>query len=212
VCVFERAGLGPSDPQGRSPQTAVDVVADLHAALEAAGETGPYVPVGFSLGGLFARLYASTYPEEVAGLVLAEGTPPGIQARDLLLDWFRSREEREEFHASTAGRDPEWASPIDTFVSEGQVLAAPSPPRVPTVAILAGKIDVELPPAAQATWYEYQAYQARDLDARVVYAEESGHFVPLDQPEVIIAAIEDVVAAVHDPSSWATPVADTSAP
>ena len=63
VCAFDRAGLGPSDPQPRSPQTAADVVADLHAALAAAGETGPFVPVGFSLGGLFVRLYASTYPD-----------------------------------------------------------------------------------------------------------------------------------------------------
>jgi pimeloyl-ACP methyl ester carboxylesterase len=64
VCAFDRAGMGPSDPQPHTPQTA-DVVADLHAAL-AAGEAGPLVPVGFSLGGLFVRLYASTYPDAIA--------------------------------------------------------------------------------------------------------------------------------------------------
>jgi pimeloyl-ACP methyl ester carboxylesterase len=33
---------------------------------------GPYVLVGHSLGGLFARLYASTYPDEVIVLVLVD--------------------------------------------------------------------------------------------------------------------------------------------
>jgi hypothetical protein len=62
---------------------------------------------------------------------------------------------------------------------------------------------------AVATLYELQAAQVRDLDARIVVAEESGHLVPFDQPDVMIAAIEDVVAAVRDPSSWATPAAST---
>src|SRR3954447_19249678 len=70
VCVFDRAGQGVSDPQPRSPETAADVVADLHAALTAAGEAGPFVPVGWSFGGLVARLFASSYPDELAGLVL----------------------------------------------------------------------------------------------------------------------------------------------
>ena len=59
---------------------------------------------------------------------------------------------------------------------------------------------------------QLQTGQAKDLGARVVRAEESGHFVPLDQPEVVVTAIEDVVAAVRDPSSWATPAAATPAP
>ena len=85
ICVFERAGIGVSDPASRVPQTAADVVADLHAALEAVGEAGPFVPVGFSLGGLFAQLFASTYPNEVAGLVLVEGVPPGWNIIDLTI-------------------------------------------------------------------------------------------------------------------------------
>ena len=123
VCAFDRAGLGPSDPQPRSPQTAADVVADLHAALEAAGEAGPFVPVGFSVSGLFVRLYASTHPDEVAGLVLVEGAPPGV-------------------YGPFAEPGPGLAAPIDFFVSEAQVVAAPAPPPVPTVVIVAGEVRV----------------------------------------------------------------------
>jgi pimeloyl-ACP methyl ester carboxylesterase len=210
ICVFDRGGMGPSDPQPHSPQTAADVVADLHAALKAAGEAGPFVPVGFSVGGLFARLYASTYAVEVAGLILVEGTPPGVNTLDFGLDWFPSEEERAAAATYATGTDPSITSPIDFFASDGQIFVAPSPPRVPTVMLVAGTIDPELPLLGSVTWYEGQANQARDLGARIVIAEQSGHFVPLDQPELVIAAIEDVIDAVRDPSSWATPAAGTS--
>jgi pimeloyl-ACP methyl ester carboxylesterase len=220
VCVFDRAGLGASDPQPRSPQTAADVVADLHGALKTAGETGPFVPVGFSFGGLVAQLFASTYPDDLAGLVLVEGEPPGWTPVDLTLGpWPEA--EREAIRDVVTGRDPEQpAAPISTLISEAQVLAAPPPPPVPTVMIVATHTDFLLiPPEGDVTWRDLefvasfirqQAAQAQDLGARIVLAEESNHLVPFQQPEVMIATIKDVVDAVRDPSSWATPAADAA--
>jgi pimeloyl-ACP methyl ester carboxylesterase len=54
------------------PRTALDAVADPHALLRAAGVRGSYVCAGHSLGGLFVRLYAGTYPRDVLGLVLVD--------------------------------------------------------------------------------------------------------------------------------------------
>jgi pimeloyl-ACP methyl ester carboxylesterase len=71
VCVYDRAGLGWSEP-GPRPRTNPVMVAELHALLERAGVPAPYILVGASLGGLNARLYAHTYPEEAAGLVLVD--------------------------------------------------------------------------------------------------------------------------------------------
>ena len=81
VCAYDRPGtyasIGEDDFPSRSdaiaqPRTAPEVVTDLHALLQAAGIPGPYVLAAHSLGGLFARLYASTYPDEVIGLVLVD--------------------------------------------------------------------------------------------------------------------------------------------
>ena len=81
VCAYDRPGtyasIGEDDFVSRSdpiaqPRTAPEVVADLHALLQAAEIPGPYVLAAHSLGGLFARLYASTYPDEVVGLVLVD--------------------------------------------------------------------------------------------------------------------------------------------
>ena len=54
------------------PRAASATVADLRAALNAAGIEPPYVLVGHSLGSFEVRLFAFQHPEEVAGLVLVD--------------------------------------------------------------------------------------------------------------------------------------------
>lgn len=71
ACVYDRAGLGFSDPSPR-PGTSGNAVDDLHRLLGAAGVAPPYLMVGSSYGGANAQLYAYRYPGEVAGLVLLE--------------------------------------------------------------------------------------------------------------------------------------------
>ena len=97
VCAYDRPGtigavnpdLDPDDPlfyPSRSdpvpqPRTVEDMVADLHSLLVAADVPGPYVLVGHSAGGLVVRLYASTYPDEVVGMVLVDATPEDVWLR-----------------------------------------------------------------------------------------------------------------------------------
>jgi len=71
VCTYDRAGYGWSEA-GPSPRDGATIATELHALLQAAGEPGPYVLVGHSLGGIHARLYAAQYPDEVVGLVLVD--------------------------------------------------------------------------------------------------------------------------------------------
>jgi pimeloyl-ACP methyl ester carboxylesterase len=71
TCAYDRAGYGASDLD-RSPRDAEHVEADLYEALQAAGEKGPYLLVGHSLGGFFMRLFATRHREEVAGMVLVD--------------------------------------------------------------------------------------------------------------------------------------------
>ena len=81
VCAYDRPGtVAPLKDNVRpsrsdlvpQPRTAPDAVADLHTLLLSAGVPGPYVLAGHSLGGLFVRLYASTYPLDVVGLILVD--------------------------------------------------------------------------------------------------------------------------------------------
>lgn len=86
VCLYDRAGLGGSDPNPKPVTTSLDSAADMARALEVAGVQGPFLVVGHSIGGLHAQVFASRYPSKVAGLVLVSTTYPNQMNiwRDLL--------------------------------------------------------------------------------------------------------------------------------
>jgi len=76
VVVYDRAGLGWSDPGPWPTGTGKRIVDDLHALLHAARIPAPYVLVGHSAGGLHVRLHAARHPEQVAGLMLVDASHP----------------------------------------------------------------------------------------------------------------------------------------
>jgi pimeloyl-ACP methyl ester carboxylesterase len=75
VCSYDRAGLGWSEP-GPEPRDANQVSSELHTLLANADIEGPYVLVGHSYGGLYARMYAARYPDQIAGAALVDSSHP----------------------------------------------------------------------------------------------------------------------------------------
>jgi pimeloyl-ACP methyl ester carboxylesterase len=75
VIAYDRAGLGWSDP-GPKPRDAGQSARELHMALQASGVAGPFVLAGHSYGGLTVRAFAALYPDDVAGIVLVDGSHP----------------------------------------------------------------------------------------------------------------------------------------
>lgn len=78
ACSYDRAGIGYSDA-GRRPADSANIVDDLHRLLNAASIKPPYILVGHSMGGMHARLYANSYPTEVAGMVLVDSADEDVQ-------------------------------------------------------------------------------------------------------------------------------------
>ena len=75
VCAYDRAGMGWSGP-GPEPRDARQISSELHTLLKGADTEGPYVLVGHSYGGLYARMYAARYPNHVAGVALVDSSHP----------------------------------------------------------------------------------------------------------------------------------------
>ena len=75
VCAYDRAGQGWSE-DADSPQDGITSAKDLHTLLAAAGEHGPFVLVGHSIGGTYTMTYAARYPEQVVGMVLLDSSSP----------------------------------------------------------------------------------------------------------------------------------------
>lgn len=87
--IYDRGGTGWSEPVAL-PRTAREVTDELHELLRTAGIPGPYLLVGHSLGGAYARHFAQRFPSAVAGLLLLDPFHEDMaarapqQARDML--------------------------------------------------------------------------------------------------------------------------------
>jgi len=68
---YDRGGLGWSSACCTA-RTPANIAAELHAMLERAGISPPYVLVGHSFGGLVMRRFALEHPDEVSGLVMID--------------------------------------------------------------------------------------------------------------------------------------------
>ena len=201
VCLFERAGLGPSDLPERQVD-ATDAVADLLDVMEITDLSEHVVIVGASYGGLVAQLFARSHPERVAGVVLVDATHPDLDERiESILPPQMAAERRSEL-----GSGPELVSFDGLLASDAAVSAAPPFPPVPLIVLRHGlpfeSTHADYPTeAVEALWTELQddLAAASPCSAERV-AETSGHRIHQDQPEFTATAILDVVAAVENGS------------
>ena len=224
VCTYDRPGTPVHEKPSRSdpvlqPTTAGDAVADLHALLSAAGEPGPYVLVGHSYGGLVARLYASTYPNDVSGLVLVDALSEGLQDAETPEQWVIQRKLAEGDVRESLVLYPALER-IDIDRSFDQVRAAPPLRSIPLVVlsadrpwgpqipsmIAAGKLPSDVPPdfgyvtdAAQKNAQEGLAKLVPK--AKHIIKTNSGHEIHKEQSQLVIDSIRQVVDAARS-GSW----------
>lgn len=224
VCAYDRPGTATATEAGfelsrstpvADPATVGDSAVDLDRLLTASGEPGPYVLVGHSLGGPIVRLYAAAHPDEVAGLVLEDAlsedlgdglTPAQVEGFEKLND--------PSFQGRPAGSEEAMYSAAVVPL----LRAAPPPPEVPTVILTADQwpFTAEMIDSGQASgalpefvtkeftdalWAAQLEAQAR-LAAMFPWAEhvtrtDAGHYIHLDNPQLVIDSIRDVVDQVR---------------
>jgi len=186
---YDRAGLGQSEP-GPKPRSAKQIATELHTALQNAGVKPPYVLVGHSMGGPYVRVFADLYPKEVAGMVLLD---PSQEAFD---DWTKAHPDgkQKEVDAQIAkapeGLRAEWAGIDDSYA---QARAAKLPAGIPVTLITAG-LQENVPAEARTAWTEKQTeWIAKVPGGKHLSAEKSGHFIQLQEPQIVINAIREIV-------------------
>jgi pimeloyl-ACP methyl ester carboxylesterase len=229
VCTYDRAGMGWSEP-GAQSRTSQQFVEELNTLLGNAGVQGPYVLVGHSFGGTNVQLYASEYPNEVAGMVLVDSATEDEMLVTLVealqgspvwnkilatigvtrLPYTLGGETDERTAISTHAKDVhESADELSSFEeSFEQRLASPlSLGDKPLIVLTAG--DLQVPPDAgipeeQIDQFldahsEFQADLPRhSQNAKQIIAEESGHNIQANDPQLVIDAIRQVVEAARN--------------
>ena len=175
VCTYDRAGRGWSEAASGS-QDGVALATDLHTLLEQAGVKGPYVLVGHSFGGLYALNFAALYPEQVAGMVLLDSTPP--DALEGLPTFPRSHALLRRANA-----------------------VFPSLARVGITRVVADLSHAELPPVARDRERAFEATargarSTRDEWAEAAHAMEQARALTSlgDRPLVVVTAARDALA------------------
>lgn len=223
VCSYDRAGYGWSD-MGPLPRTSERITRELHTLLEKAQVTGPYILAGHSFGGYNAQLFARNYPDETAGLVLIDSSHPeqakrfpsrGPKIRRQARPWSHTHNifklilhpNYPDEIALTAQRIIQswhhrltWREEMNVFsLSAKQVLESRPMPAVPVVVLTRGRrvwphdaYGNEM----ERIWMELQD-ELSELGTNPVHliAERSGHMIHLDQPGIVISAMQTMLDA-----------------
>lgn len=214
VCVYDRPGtyllpdqLSRSDPVAM-PRSVRDIVRDLQFLLRR-HVRGPYVVAGHSFGGMAARLYATGGLRRIKGLVSIDA-----QNEDFVAAYKRYLSSDQYADAvlnpsPPPGLDYPDAELLALEVSAAQMrqAQADTPLRKMPMVVLSHSRTLPNPFGFPPDWpiadldREFQASQdmlARLVPgARHVIAEQSGHYIQLDQPRLVTRAIRSVVRKVR---------------
>jgi pimeloyl-ACP methyl ester carboxylesterase len=208
VCYYDRASTGGSDARP-APRTSARIARDLHTLLAREGIRGPYVLAGHSIAGFHMRVFAGLYPSEVAGMVMVDNSHPDQFARWLEVLGARRPHEAADVAAYRQAlmslNDP-LNNPLnnpehfDIPGSAKQVRAAGTLRSIPLVVLTAGNSGYPLkrPQPLDAAWRGMQEEMAGlSTDSVHVLMPKSGHYIQVEYPNAVIAAIREVVTSVR---------------
>lgn len=201
VCAYDRFGTGTSDPPP-APQTFATQAKDLRTLLRSIREPGPYVVVGHSFGGAEAVTFASLYPDDVRGLLLLEASPVtwnaaicavadnGSAAAGSFRDACAMQADPAKNPEHLAG--PAAFAQVATITSLDALpmIVATAPDRGPGVAGLPAS-DVAALNAAWDTGQDH--WVSLSSAARLVTVADTGHFIQVDQPGVVLDQIRQLL-------------------
>ena len=203
ACEYDRYGIGLTSMYGALPRRARDAhdqVRELEELLRNADIAKPYVLVGHSWGGALARLYAGTH-DEVQAVVLVDASSPGQEAAIAAALPPKKPDEPQLLQelrrpVGNALANPEYLAWHKSLNQTGEVKSLGDRPLI---VVTAGNTFVGFKNVMLPVWMGLQKRLAR-LSSRSVHvlASTSGHFVQLDEPEVVLAAVRAAVEAVRD--------------
>ena len=209
VVAYSRAGLGRSDPatnpRDRSARREVN---ELHTLLQRLGLTPPYVLVPRSYGSILSRLYTSLWPNEIAGLVIVDGTHEQQVKRWGMIDSTYPAAFRAFFDSVLKTLPPDGADAGETretirVQAAGTVEGLAPLPDIPIVVLTSMKSDpkaryVNGTPRGHEVWRDlHDEWFRRSRDGMHIETSRSGHAIQDDEPQLVIDAIQFVVNRVR---------------
>lgn len=200
VLTYSRAGHGKSEPRPE-PRTIAQNTLELEQLIAAGKLAPPFILVGHSYGGLLARAFAARNPGKVAGMVLVDPSDERFNPALRKLDAERAAADERAFAAMVPAAFQPELKLLQPVLDSGAPPLAGKLPDVPTV-VLTSIRQAEKPeffletPEAVAIKQGLHADFVRQFSAGAhVLTAKSGHNIQLEEPELVIAAVKQVIVA-----------------
>lgn len=186
VVAYDR--LGAEDE--KSMLTGREIARELRAALDRAGVEPPYVLVGQSFGGIYNRIFASMYPDEVAGMVLLD------PSQEEFIRWMERHYPTKCIKKSDVENWPEGAG---IWATLDEIKSSPQLPDVPIVVATGTRPSADpIRIAVLPVWTKSHADWVRTLpQGRHVLIPESGHGVHVEASQRVVEIIREIVEQVR---------------
>jgi len=207
VVAYSRPSAAPSG--GPQDYGVAQSVRDLHALLARLGLGPPYVLVARSYGGIIARLYTSTYPADVAGLVLVDATHEQQVERWGTVDPRYPGQFRAFFDSLLRSMPPgaQAAEMRETvrIQAAGAVEGMKPLPDIPIAVLTSMKADpnatyVNGTARGHELWREmHDEWFRRSTNGMHIETTRSGHPIQRDEPRLVVEAVEFVLSRVRGP-------------
>lgn len=217
VFTYDRAGIGKSEPIKGNP-TLRNNSDRLRSILMSQGIKPPYILVGHSLGGFYICGYAKYYPDDLAGLIFVD-PDDFTQTYDDFKKPFREIGLSEKYIDSMMNKKVANALSIDTInssatdkeykmlwelrLSDYIELKNFDIPQMPLYFLVGGRFSVPIEQRAKdynqellfrirtKHWVEnWTNYVNKSKYGRLFYSTIAGHYVQLDDPELVISSID----------------------
>jgi pimeloyl-ACP methyl ester carboxylesterase len=198
VLVYSRAGLGQS-PARQYGMPLEESAAEFEQMLAAVKATGPFILVGHSYGAFLIRTYAARHPADVAGMVFVDPADEGIETVLKRLDDKRVAIDRRALLLMTPPAMQDDLRLIQQIMYKGSLPAMAALPDVPAVVLTSVRADaqadffIETPQAVRIKRERHQAFFAQFSSGAHVVTANSGHAIQLQEPELVSAAVEQVL-------------------
>lgn len=200
VLVYSRPGYGKS-PVRAQPLAMQETVAELAEVLRQRKVEGPLVLVGHSYGGFLIRYFAATQPQRVAGLVFVDPADEGFESLIARIDPARLKQDQQMLNSSIPAR---WRGELETIqklLDAGQLPAMPALPDVPAVLITSVRARAgsdffqETPEIVKIKRERHAAFMNQFSNGAHMFTSHSGHGIQMQEPELVVAAISQVLAS-----------------
>jgi pimeloyl-ACP methyl ester carboxylesterase len=197
IITYDRAGFGRSD-EVPGPWSVLSATADLANGLQKLGATHNVILVSHSLAGEIATYLARLHPQWISGAVLVDANVPEFFT-DKAID--RATAAYAPIIAATKVAPPSQAgrqllAVSQSFRETSQAFHRVTwPASVPAIVIVSEQTPFEA--AEDAQWWReaHQQFVNGANNRKLVVADRSSHDVAHDRPDVIIDAIEELVAS-----------------